>query len=220
MAVTSLTVVKKRVISILMANRLSPYAGTIPTPPSNSRYQSTTEIEEAALEADAVICLARMDTPGDPYRATWMSVSTPLASGQLIPAHTGAVGGVEVSVSDEYAPARFTSSKAEILAMQKHSTLYPNAERWAFVEDGILYHNGQFGRAWRSTFTKTSACQSPETDELAVICGTVASLTKDGSVTPEIYSQCAAYFAAYINMIKGVEVTLPKVETIENAIAA
>lgn len=221
MAVTSLTTVKKRVISILFANRLSPYAGVISTPPSNSRYQSTTEIEDAALEADSVICLARMSTPGDPYAATWMSLSSALASGALIPAHTGAVIGVEVAIGSTYAPARFASSKAEIIAMQTHPDLYPDCERWAFIEGGILYHNGDNGKAWRSTFTKTGACQSPEQDELAVIALTLGTLPKDGAITPEIYSSGMAYAQWYINsQIKGMDVALPQVEQIESQLAA
>jgi hypothetical protein len=218
---TSLTIVKRRVISILMANRLNPYAGTIPTPATNSRYQSTTEIEDAALEADAIIVQARISTPGDPYRNTWVSFTPDLAHASLIPAHIGSVGGVEVKVGSVYTPARFASSKAEILAMRAHPALYPDAKNWVWIENSELYHNGDFARVWRSTFSKSAACQSPEQDQTAVIALTLGSLAKDGSVTPEIYDAGTKYGMWYIqSVIKGQSVSLPEVEQIESALAA
>lgn len=219
---TNLQTCQKRVISILMANRLSPYAGVVGTGASqNSRYQVTQEITDAILEADAVICQARISTPGDPYRNTWVSFSADLAHAALIPPHIGSVGGVDVKVGETYTPARFTSSKAEILAMRAHPTLYPNAQNWAFIEDSQLFHNGDFGRVWRSMFTKSAACQSPEQDQTAVIAGAVGSLPKDGSVTPEIYSMGASYFQWYIDSeIKGKPVPLPEIQQIEQRLAA
>lgn len=218
---TNLQTVQKRVISILMANRLSPYAGTIPTPASNSRYQDNDEIKDAALEADTVICQARITTPGDPHRNKWISLTADLASGVLIPEHTGAIVGFQVKVGSTYTDARFTSSRAEVLAMRTHPTLYPNAQNWGFVEEGMLYHNGDFGRIWRSNFTKSDACQSPEEDQTAVIAGTLGSLPKDGSVTPEIYTMGARYFEWYIQtQIKGQPVALPEIQQIEQRLAA
>jgi hypothetical protein len=202
-----------------MANRLSPYAGTASG--SNSRYQVTQEITDAILEFDSIIVQARISTPGDPYRNNWMSVSADIASGALIPPHIGAIVGLQVKVGSVYTDARFASSRAEILAMRAHPTLYPDAANWGFIEAEILYHNGDFGRVWRSTFTKSTVCQSPEQDELGVIAGAIGSLTKDGAVTPEIYSAGAQYAQWYINsQIKGQNVDLPEVEQIESRLAA
>lgn len=216
---TNLLLCQKRVVSILFANRLNPYAGTASG--SNSRYQVTQEITDSILEADAVICQARMNTPGDPYRSSWLVVSADINNGELIPAHTGSVGGVEVAISTTYAPARFASSRAEILAMRAHPLLYTNAERWAFIEDGTLYHNGTTGRVWVPEFTKSSVCQSPDVDQTAVIAGALAGLPKDGAVTPEIYGAGATYMQWYIaSQIKGERIALPEVEQIEQKLAA
>lgn len=221
MASVSLITVQRRVISILMANRLSPYAGVIPTPATNSRYQSTQEIIDTILEADAVICQARISTPGDPYRNTWVSFTADLAHAALIPPHIGSIGGVDVKVSTTYTPARFASSKAEILAMRAHPTLYTNAQHWVWLEDGVVYHNGDFARIWRTMFSKSAVCQSPEQDELAVIALTLGSIPKDGAVTPEIYAAGAAYGQWYVDsQIRGQSVTLPEVEQIESRLAA
>lgn len=170
MPATNLQTCQKRVISILQANRLNPYGGVVGTGSSqNSRYQVNQEITDAILEADAVICQARISTPGDPYRNTWMSVSADIANGALIPPHIGVVTGLQVKVGSTYTDARFATSRAEMLALRAHPTLYPNAKNWGFVESGLLYHNGDFARVWRSTFTKSAACQSPEQDQTAVI---------------------------------------------------
>ena len=212
---------QKRVISILMANRLSPYAGTIPSPATNSRYQSLPEITDAILEADAVICQARISTPGDPYRNTWLSVSADIANGALVPPHIGVITGLQVKVGSTYTDARFADSRAEMLALRAHPTLYPNAKNWGFVESGLLYHNGDFGRVWRSTFTKSEVCQAPEQDQTAVVAAALGSLPKDGSVTPEIYSMGARYADWYITtQIKGQSMALPEVQQIEEALAA
>lgn len=221
MPAVNLLTVQKRVISILFANRLNPYAGTIPTPATNSRYQVTQEITDTILEADAIIVQARISTPGDPYRNTWVSFTPDLAHAALIPPHIGSVGGVDVKVGDTYTPARFTSSKAEILAMRAHPALYLDAKNWAFIEDAVVYHNGDSARVWRSTFTKSAVCQSPEQDELAVIALTLGALPKDGSVTPEIYAAGAAYGQWYTDsQIKGMAVALPEVQQIESQLAA
>lgn len=219
---TNLQTCQKRVISILMANRLNPYAGVVGTGSSqNSRYQVNQEITDAILEADAVICQARISTPGDPYRNTWVSFSADLAHAALIPPHIGSVGGVEVKVGSTYTPARFTSSKAEILAMRAHPTLYPDAKNWAFIEDAQIFHNGDFARVWRSSFTKSATCQSPDQDQTSVIAGALGGLAKDGSVTPEIYTMGATYFQWYLQtQIKGQVVALPEIQQIEQRLAA
>ena len=210
---------QKRVVSILFANRLSPYAGTASG--SNSRYQVTQEITDAILEADAVICQARMNTPGDPYRASWQAYSADLANGALIPPGIGSVGGLQVKVGLVYTDARFTGSRAELLAMRAHPALYLNAANWGFIEDGVLYHNGDFGRVWMPEFTKSTTCQAPETDELGVIATALGGLPKDGAVTPEIYSAGASYSQWYIaTQIKGERMALPEVEQIESKLAA
>lgn len=222
MPAVSLLTVKKRVNAILMTNRLSPYAGVVGTGSvGNSRYQSDDEIQDTILEADAVICQARISTPGDPYRNTWVSFTADLAHAALIPPHIGSVGGVDVKVSTTYTPARFASSKAEILAMRAHPALYPDAKNWAFIEDAVIYHNGDFARVWRSTFTKSATTQAPEQDEMAVIAMTLGMLPKDGAVTPEIYDAGARYAQWYIqSVIKGLSVNLPEVEQIESQLAA
>lgn len=220
MGVCDITRIRKGVISALNANRLSPYAGTIPSPPSNSRYQDVAEFNDRILQVDALIVLARISNPGDEYRPIFITATGNLANGDFIPGHVGANGSIDIDAGSGFVPARYAKSRAEIIAIKKHPALYPDAKEWAILEDGQIFHNGNAARVWRSTFTKTSACQAPDVDELAEIMGTIGFLPKDGSVTPELYSTGASYFAAYIQMLKGEQVVLPEVEVIERQLAA
>lgn len=220
MGVVSIATVRTRVISALMANRLAPYSGTISSPPTNSRYQTAAEFNDVILEVDALIVLARISNPGDEYRPNWITATPNLASGDFIPPHVGANGHVDVAVGATFLPASYAKSRAEMLAVIAHPALYPDAQRWAFIEDSQIWHNGDAARVWCPTFTKTSNCQAPDVDELAEVMGTIGFLVKDGSVTPELYSTGANYFAAYLQMLKGEQVILPEVESLERALAA
>lgn len=218
MAVANLVRIRTRVISILLANRLAPYTDAVG---GNSRYPVITEFTDTTLEADSVLIHARISTPGDPYRAGFMGASINLANGDRIPAHIGAVGDIDVAIGATFAPARFAKSKAEIIALIEHPLLYPGARRWAFIEDGRVFHNGDAARVWYPTYSKSAVCQSPEVDELALVAGTLGFVPKDGAVTPEIYEKGASYFQWYIEtQIKGKNVILPEVEVIERQLAA
>lgn len=220
MAIADIARIRKGVISALQANRLSPYSGVIPSPPTNSRYQDVNEFNDTILMMDGMCVQARISNPGDPFRPTFITATGNLANGDFIPGHVGAVGSVDLDSGSGFKPARYAKSRAELIAIRSHPALYPDAASWCFVEDGQLFHNANAGRVWRSTYTKTSACQSPEVDEYAIKCGTIAGLVKDGAVTPELYGQCGSYFAAYLQMLRGENVTLPEVETVERQLAA
>lgn len=220
MGVCDIARIRKGVISALMANRLSPYAGTIPSPPTNSRYQDVAEFDDTILQVDAMVVHARISNPGDEYRPMFITATGNLANGDFVPGHIGANGNVDIDSGSGFKPARYTKSRAELIAVMAHPALYPDAEDWCFVEDSQIFHNGNAARVWRPTYTKTAACQSPDVDELAIKMGTLGSIPKDGAIQPEIYSAGANYFAAYLQMIKGEKVILPEVVAIERQLAA
>lgn len=210
--------VRTRVISLLMANRLSPYTDAVG---GNSRYPVKTEFTDTTLQVDALIIQARVSTPGDPHRSRFITSEDGLAHGAYITGHTGTHGDVDVAIGADYQPARYAKSRAEVISLVEHPAIYPNTERWAFVEDSRVFHNGDAARVWRSTFTKTDDCQAPEEDELAEVAGTLGFLPKDGAVTPELYDRGAQYFMWYIEtQIKGKSVVLPEIEVIERQLAA
>lgn len=220
MGVADLTRIRKGVISVLQANRLAPYSGTIPSPFTNSRYQDVNEFNDTILMVDALCIQARISNPGDEFRPTFITATGNLANEDFIPGHIGSNGSVDLDIGAGFKPARYAKSRAELISIREHPALYPDAANYCFVEDGQLFHNANAGRVWRSTYTKTSACQSPDVDELGIKMGSIGFLVKDGSVTPELYSTGASYFAAYLQMLKGEQVVLPEVETIERQLAA
>lgn len=210
-------VVRRRVIAMLFANRLTPYTDTVPESGSgvNARYPRTQEFTDSILEVDALICQARASTPGDPYRSQWMDVTGPLVSGTIIPAHIGAKGNIEIDNGDGWIPARLANSREEMIEIINNPSLYSSLR--AFIEDNEILHNAKRARVRYPNFEKTDVCQAPDVDELAVVMGTLGSMPKDGAVSPEIYSVGAQYLQAYIAMIKGEQVMLPEVAQFERA---
>ena len=153
-----------------------------------------------------------------------MTWATGLADGDHLPGFVGAIGHVDIDTgaADEiYERARLFKSAEEAIEVKAYPALYPDADRWAFIEAGRIFHNGTSARVRYPAFTKTpSACQSPETDQTAVVFGAIHLLRKDGSVTPELYDKCEAFFTAYLAMLKGENTIVPDITTIERQLAA
>lgn len=217
MAVTSLLKVRTRIISLLQANRLDPYSGSVGSGSStNSRYQVDQEFNDAILEADAVVCQAIIETSGHPYAALFLTASGNLVHGAVIPPYVGAIAKITVDGT----PSRQTKSLAELLEVKANAALYPSAAFWHFIESNYIYNSGTNAVVYYPSFTKSTACQSHEMYEAAVICLTLALLAKDGALTPEIYSEYAGYADKYLSMIRGKQETLPEIEQVERAVAA
>lgn len=218
MPVVNIATVRTRVINLLLANRLAPNTDAVG---GNSRYPTLGEFTTTILEVDAMIVGARIATPGDPYRTGFIASSANLAHGDRVPGHTGAKGDIDVAIGATFAPARYAKSRAEVIALKEHPLLYPNSQRWAFIEDSRVFHNGDAARVYYPVFTKTAACQAPEEDELAEVAGTLGFMPKDGAVSPEIYDRGAQYFMWYIDkQIKGKNTIVTEIEQIERQLAA
>lgn len=218
MAVVDIATVRKRVISLLMANRLGPYSGAVGTGSStNSRYQSTQEITDAALEADAMVVETIIGTAGHPYASQFMTVSANIVSGGLIPAHTGVQGIVRV----DGVVARLAGSEAEIAEIIANPALYPNASKWYVINGSNIVHTGTNATVTYPVFNpSTTACQSPSVYESAVVAGAISLLAKDGAVTPELYGAMGQFFQTCLRMIAGMQTVLPPVEQAEKAMQA
>lgn len=217
MAVVNIVTVRKRVISLLLANRLAPYTDNVG---NNSRYPVLAEFTDTILEVDGMLIQARISNRDDPYRPQFMVESGDLANGAFISPHVGVNGEViifpegEGGGTLEFQPALQAKSRDEVQEMIAYPTLYPT-KLWAVIEEGQVFHNGGAVRVRYPSYTKTALCQSPEVDELAVICGTVGFLPKDGSVTPELYEAGYRYCTAYEQRLRGIEIPLPEIQQIK-----
>ena len=219
MALTDTTRVTKRVDAILLASPLAtPYSGSVLKvngQPNTARYPSNDEILDAILEADAVVCTTIIQAPGHPFAATFFVTSSALANGDAVPAHVG-VDGVNIVVDD--IAARSANSRNEILEIRANAILYPDAAAWYWLEQGVLWHTGTSATIDYPDFSISTACQSPDNYEAAVIAGAVSLLMKDGG-SSDYYSYYTELFAKQIALIAQQETIVPEVSQYEEQAA-
>lgn len=213
MPVVVIANVRIQAINLLLANRLAPNTDAVG---GNSRYPVLAEFTSTILRVDGILVQARISNRDDPYRPSFMSVTANLADGDFIPGHIGVDGEIIIDPTGggTFQPALMAKDRDEVEEMKAYPALYPT-KLWGVIEGGQVFHNGSAARVRYPAYTKTGACQAPEVDELAEILGTVGMLPKDGSVTPELYSNCANYFIAYEQRLRGVEVPLPEIQQIK-----
>jgi hypothetical protein len=168
-----------------------------------------------------LVCLEIINTPDHPYRASFMVASGNLANEEFIPAHIGEHGQVRI---DETGGGTFNGgllakSKDEILSVIQCPSLYTNAKRWYWIEDGQLFHSGSAARIYYPSFTKNdSACQSHEAYTAAVIVGAVGFLAKDGALSgDEFYKFYLEQFDAMRAEIRGGARVIPEAQMFERA---
>lgn len=206
--------VQKRVTAILLASpRGNQYGGTVFKGNGESatgRYATDVEITRAILEADARVCLSIIDSIGNGYRTQFFTTSGSLVNGASIPAHVGQISLVKVDSS----PARLARSRNQIIQVIENPELYVQADKWFWTDDVIIYHNGTAAVVTYPNFTMTSACQSPDAYESAVVSGSVALLMKDGG-SGDYYSFYAGLYAAQESAIRGGAAVIPPIEQFE-----
>jgi hypothetical protein len=218
MAVVSISRVRKRVIELLLAaGRGARYADAVA---DQKRYTVLQELTDAIVEADMLVCMAIIETPGHPYRAGFMTPSTNLATGDFIPAHVGGHGKVEIDNGSGYKGGRLASSREEVLEMIDQPSLYATGGRWYWVEDNEIVHNGSAAKVWYPSFTKTdAACQAHELYTAAVMVNTIPLLRKDGG-DPQFYDDFAVMAGLAEARIRRGERTLPDIEQLKVELAA
>lgn len=209
----SLQTVEKRVIAILLAGpRTDPYSDTVlgsNGQPATGRYQSDEEIERGCLESDSRVVTAIIETEGHPSAPLYYTTSGTLLNGAAITGHVG----VNALVKVNGIPARAAKNMDQMLEVIANPTMYPVASRWFYIFGTILLHNGTGATVTYPTFAFTSACQSPDAYESAVVCGAVALLSKDGAAS-DFYSYYANLYARQEAAIRGQQLTIPEIEKI------
>lgn len=218
MAVVSISRVRKRVIELLLAaGRGARYTDALA---DQKRYTVLQELTDAIVEADMSVCMAVIETPGHPYRSGFMTPSSPLATGDFIPAHVGGHGKVEIDNGSGYKGGRLASSREDVLEMIEQTGLYATAGRWYWIEDNEIVHNGSAAKVWHPSFTKNdSACQAHELYTAAVIAATIPLLRKDGG-DPQFFSDYALIAGLAEQRIRRRERTLPDIEQLKVELAA
>lgn len=125
------------------------------------------EITDAALDADAEVCLTFLQKAGNGRRAPFLQPVT-VANGALIPTHIGEIDSIllggQMPVRSD--PVTIARDRANFFGS---SVKYvPKIYIWG----DTLWHNYTLGGATvtLADFTRTGACQSPSECSAAVIC--------------------------------------------------
>lgn len=209
MAVVSISRVRKRVIELLLAaGRGARYTDAVG---DQKRYAALQELTDAIIEADMQVCLAILETPGHPYASGFMTASSNLANGDILPAFVGALGKVEIDPTGAgtFRGGILAPSLDELLEVIHHASLFPTCTRYYWVEGNVINHSGSAARVYYPSFTKNdSACQAHEAYTLAVLCRALSVLRKDGG-DPGFYSDYAQMADIAELKIRGKETTLP-----------
>lgn len=185
MALASLTRVKSRVIQILNANRAA-YAATIGTGNNGiGAYKSDVEINDAVLEADALVITDGYFQGVQSLRKRFFVTSTNLLSGAQLPEFTGIIGKAEYSPNGSFwFASNEADSKTDVLGGSLGNG-YVGANTFIghhFFEEGYVYHTSPFFRIEYPSYTKTTDLQSLDAHESALVAGALMLLYKESSL--------------------------------------
>lgn len=119
----SFNTAKSDVISILQASR-TPYATTVDG--SNAQFSSDTEIANAILMADGVVCTTIANTPQSPFQSTFAIAAVTVTNGANLPARNGmviGVTGVQGAVASSTFAAAAISTTTDLVTAANHGWL-------------------------------------------------------------------------------------------------
>lgn len=182
---------------------------------TNSEFKILQEIKDRILLVDQALCLDIMSDPGHWYAATFMDLSsTEYGSGDMIAAHIGYSGDVQVSIDSTYKPGLIAKSRDEVLRMIDLEDLYGGKSRYYFIENGFCYHCGSKLKGHFHVFEKTAICQSPQVYEDVLIYGAISTSEKLDAADPFFRKYDGLYQSAR-GMAKAGAEFLPPAEQIE-----
>lgn len=216
MAVTrcSLTTLLGRLIAALNSAPAATWATTISASDDNRR--NTTELTNIILAADARICAARAARVGDGYRSLFLGLSTSIAHGGVIPDHLGPIEQVTIKYGSgdstyragKYDPAvglddieRWRANVGTRYGAA-HDAANSVLSGYYRIEGSQLFYTGSDAKAQIATFTRTAACQAPETDEDMLTGLSLGDAVKEGDNGPFINTLVADARAEYAMLLK------------------
>jgi hypothetical protein len=216
MAVTrcDLTTVRGRLIAATNAAPAATWATTISA--ANDGRRNDTELDKIILAADARICAARAARVGDGYRSLFLSLSASIAHGGTIPDHLGPLEQVtikHVSTDSDYKAGKFDPdlTLADIERWRantgsRYVTAHPVANSalsgFSLRRGSQLFSTGYDAKALRATFTRSGACQAPETDEDMLLGLSLGDALKEGDTGPFIATIVADAKAEYALLLQ------------------
>lgn len=206
------TYIVNRFKRIVMA--VDTYAAALANPPKKRSFNSETEITDIVLEADELLCLDIRETVEHPYAATFFTLSAALVHGDAIPASDGVIHAVRWSTTSggTYILSE-EGNKDDIISAVADFTIYGAAATdiygYHYIERGVLYTTNPFTKVTQTQFTRTSACQAPQSYTNGILSTAVSIAYRDSMDIPvvEYYRRKSDEFRS---MIRQKAETLPK----------
>lgn len=216
MAVTrcTLATVMGRMIAAVNAAPAATWVTSISS--THDGRRNDTELTNMILAADARICAARAAKVGDGYRSLFLSLSASIAHTGTIPDHLGPIEQVtikHVSADSDYKAGKFDASLtlADIERWRANvGTRYGAAHDAAnsllsgyYIRRGSqLFYTGSDAKVLIATFTRSGACQAPETDEDMLFGLALGDCLKEGDEGPFIATIVADARAQYATLVQ------------------
>lgn len=192
MALASFSRVKKRVIQLLGANN-SDYVDYVDGQMGAFPYDQ--ELIDAALEADAQL-VTEAYFPHPTLSTSFYTTVSGLANGAALPGFLGRTGKVELkNAGGVWELGTEAQSIDDINNLIRYGASYLGAGNYEGMYkldgSGYIYHTSNEARVAYPVYTKTSALQSLDMHESALIAGTLMMLYKFGS---PFHSEAGAQF--------------------------
>lgn len=216
MAITRCTLltVHGRLIAAVNAAPAATWATTVSAAVDGRR--NDTELDNIILAADARICAARAKRRGDGYRSLFLALSGSIAHGNELPDSLGTPEQILIKHATgdtEYRPGVFDPalSLADINRWRTNvGSRYGAAHDAAnSVLSGFfrlvsrqLFYTGADAKAQIATFTRSGACQAPETDEDMLLGLSLGDALKEGDTGPFLSTLVADARAEYAELLK------------------
>jgi len=216
MAITrcDLATVRGRLIAAVNAAPAATWATTVSS--SNDNRRNDTELTNIILAADARICQARAKRRGDGYRSLFLSLSASITNGSELPDSLGTPEWILIKHAtgdSDYRPGIYDPflDVADINRWRANiGSRYGVAHDAASsVTTGFfklisrqLFYTGADAKAQIATFTRTAACQAPDTDEDMLLGLALGAAVKEGDAGPFIATIVADARAEYAELLR------------------
>lgn len=216
MAITRclLSTVLGRLIAAVNAAPAATWATTVSA--TNDKRRNDTELTNIILAADARICAARARRRGDGYRSLFLSLSASITNGSELPDSLGTPEYILIKHATgdtDYRPGVFDSdlSVADINRWRAnvgsrygaaHDAANSVLSGYFRLMSRQLFYTGADAKAQIATFTRTAACQAPETDEDMLFGLALGDCLKEGDQAPFLATIVTDARAEYAELLK------------------
>lgn len=180
MALAVLNNIKQRVIALLNANPgvwSTTVSGTVGAFPSDS------EILAAILEADEWVAVYGYFQSGNSaLTRSFEIVSGLLADGASVPFYHGEPQNVELTSNGTTWIRGVETGLDDITSLKANSAYVGTDTQYLYtIENGHIFHTAQNARVSHLQYTRTSAPQCSQNEEMLIIYKAAANLTKNAS---------------------------------------